>query len=151
MLIEMFFFLSILLLQNKIEAFVLVCLAFVLMGVVRRFSSEEELPFIKGVSRDFGRARAVFGRAQLASVVIFGSGCLFVAGVLDSWVLTIVTSLAVWGVWKKWKATRSTQQSDSAPPDSSRKPALPAGKEGTFERSTSSLMRTAEQTAAKPR
>lgn len=129
MLTEMVLFLAILLLQNKVEAFVLTCLAFVLMGIARRFSLKEELPFMKAVSRDFGRARAVFSRAHLASVVVFASGYLFVAGVLDLWVLPVVTSLAVWGVWKAWSATRSTQQSDSPSADSSHKPAVPAGEE----------------------
>lgn len=123
MLTEMVFFLAILLLQNKVKAFVLICLAFVLMGIARRISNKEELSFTKTVIRDLGRARAVFGRASLASAVVFASGYLFVAGVLDLWVLPVVASLAVWGVWGTWNATRPTQQPGSAPSDSSYKPA----------------------------
>ena len=156
MLIEMVFFLAILLLQNRVEAFVLICLAFVLMGIARRFSDKEELPFMKAASRDFGRARAIFRRAYIASIVVFTSGCLFVAGVLYSWVLTVVTGLAVWGVWKAWNTTRPTQQSDSTPTDSLHKPTVPAGKERTcnwagLRRSTPPFMGTSGPYATKGR
>ena len=156
MLTEMVFYLAILLLQNRVEAFVLIFLAFVLMGIKRRLSNKEELPFIKAVTRDFGRARAVFSRASLASVVVFVSGCLFVAGVLDLWVLPVVAGLAVWSVWRAWDATRPTRQSDSAPTDSLHKPTVPADKERTCNvagilRSTPPLMGTAGPYAAKGR
>lgn len=126
----MVIFLGVLLLQNRIEAFVLLCLAFVLMGIARRFSNKEVLPFRQAVGRDFERARAVSSQASLASVIVVTSGWLFVAGVLYIWVLPVVASLAVWGVWKEWDATRPTQNLVSAPTDTSNKPTVPAGKEG---------------------
>ena len=145
MLTEMVFALAILLLQHRVETFALLCLAFVGMDIARRLSNKEELSFTRAVRRDFGRAKAIFSRAYFASVVVFASGCLFVAGVLDLWVLPIVASLAVRGVWKAWKATRPTQHPDSAPADSLHKPAVPTGKERTckwarIHRSASSLM-----------
>ncbi len=156
MLTEMVFYLAILLLENRVEAFVLIFLAFVLMSNARRLCDKEELPFMRAVSRDFGRARAVFSRASIASVVVFVSGCLFVAGVLDLWILPVVAGLAVWWVWRARYATRPTQQSDSAPTDSLHKPTVPADKERTcngagFRRSTPPLMGTARPYAAKGR
>ena len=113
MLTEFVIVLAFLLLQNKLQAFLLFCLVFLILGVSRWFSNREEITFMQSVGRAVARAWAVFRRASLASTIVAASVLLFVAGVLGIWVLPFVASLAVWGVWRKWKATAPTQQPDS--------------------------------------
>lgn len=125
MLTELTFVLAILLMQNKAQAFALLCLTFILTDIRRRISNKEQLPFTKAAIRDFSRARAIFRRASRASVLVYASGCLLLAGLLYLWVLPVVAGVAVLWVVEAWLATRPTQQSDSAYTDSSHKPAVP--------------------------
>ncbi len=124
MLTELVFFLAILLMQNKAQAFALLCLTFILMDIRRRITNKEQMPFTKAAIRDFGRARAIFRRASSASVIVYASGCLFLAGLVYLWVLPAVASVAVLWVVEAWLTTRPTQQSDSTSTDSSQKPAV---------------------------
>ena len=118
MLTEYVVHLAFLLLQYRLQAFLWFCLVFLLLGIARWFPNRGEMSFAQFVGRVLARAWAVFRRASLASTAVVASALLFVAGVLEIWVLPFVASLAVWGVWKKWKATSPARQPDSGPASS---------------------------------
>ena len=118
MLTEFVFLLALLVLQYKLQALLLFCLVFLLLGLARWFLNREEMSFMQSVGRAFAGAWAVFRRASLASTFVVVSTLLFFAGFLEIWVLPFVAGLAVWGVWRKWKETSLTQQSDSGPTSS---------------------------------
>ena len=98
MLVELAVFGAVKLLQNWVHAFVAICAVFVVLGVARRRSAPETLPFMRAAGRDLGRALLICRHLFVAAGFIVAAACGLVAGRWDGWVVTVVTALTLWGV-----------------------------------------------------
>lgn len=119
MLVELAIFGAVKLLQNLALVFVAICAAFVTLGVVKRHSATDRLPFMRAAGRDLSRALLMSRHLFVAAGIIVAAACGFVAGRWDGWVVTVVTGLALWGVVGSLAGLRSSQPIIAQPSDSS--------------------------------
>ncbi len=99
MLTEFVVLLAALLLQHKVHAFLLMCAAFLVCGIASRRSSGYELPLVRAVGRDLGRALTACRWVFLASALILAAAYGFVAGQWGGWLVAVVAGAALWATW----------------------------------------------------
>ena len=116
MLTEFVVLLATLLLQHKIHAFLAICAAFLVYGITRRRSGGDELPFVRAVGQDLGRALIACRWVFLASALIVAAAIGFVAGQWGGWLVTVVTGAAIWATWGLVTADSTTPTAASRPP-----------------------------------
>ena len=99
MLTEFVVLVAALLLQHKIHAFLAISAAFLICGIARRRSSGDEVPSVRAVGRDLGRALIACRWVFLASALIVAAAYGFVAGQWGGWLVTVVAGAAIWATW----------------------------------------------------